>query len=268
MPTGNRPRSGHKAFAFTALDAEPGNAPFSRRTAILLRVPREPPSVMSLDDRIATFDLLRPLDPDPARPQTNEPVSVHVIDDDETVLFGTGFDSGAATLIDELEAYGGPDVIVCEHGDPDHYQALPTLLEAFPDATVAIPAPDVDALDDVGVEADVELEHDEVRWNVRTILIPGHTPGNMSFLHEDSGTLVVGDTFVHKNSFTAEPYDWSGDFAFIKSVLNDDTAEMYETTPILADYDFDCALLTHGLNVFEGAYGEFEKLLDDLDDLA
>lgn len=221
-----------------------------------------------LDDRFETLDLLRPLNPDPARPQTNEPVSVHVLDDDETVLFGTGFDSGADTLIAALEEYGGPDVIVCEHGDPDHYQALPTLLDAFPDATVAIPTQDADALADVDCEADVELEHDEVRWNVRMIHVPGHTPGNMSFLHEDSGTLVVGDTFVHVNSFTAEPYDWSGDFALIKSVLNDDTAEMYESTPILAEYDWDCALTTHGLNVFDGAFAEFEQLLGDIDELS
>ncbi|MFB6131681.1 MAG: MBL fold metallo-hydrolase [Salinigranum sp.] len=216
-----------------------------------------------LDDRVSTVDTLRPLEPDPKRPQTNEPVSVHVLNDEATVLFGTGFPAGVDRVVEELERVGGLDVIVVEHGDPDHFAALPDLLDVF-DATVAIPKQDADALDGVGVEPDVLLGHDEVRWGVRTIHVPGHTPGNMSFLHEDSGTLFVGDTVVHKNSFAAAPGDWSGSLATMKPPLNDDDEKTRENVAILTDYEFDVALLTHGLNVFGNALDEVETLVEDL----
>ena len=218
-----------------------------------------------LPDDIQSYDLLRPQNPDPARPQTNEPVSVHVLDGDETVLFGTGFNSSLETLIDHLESVRGPDAMVVEHGDPDHYAALPGLLDAFPDATVAIPTQDADVLVDFGVTPDVELEHDETRWGVRTIHVPGHTPGNMSFLHEESDTLFVGDTFVHRNSFAAAPGEWSGSFAPIKPQLNAADDETRRNIAILADYDFDRALVTHGLNTTNDARAELNALLADLD---
>lgn len=214
-------------------------------------------------DTITSLDLLRPQNPDPARPQTNEPVTVHIIDGPETVLFGTGFNSSVDTLCEVLDTYGGPDVIVVEHGDPDHYAALPALLNEY-DATVAIPRQDVDALESIGVTADVALEHGENRWGVETIHLPGHTPGNMSFLHAPSKTLIVGDTFVHRNSFAAAPGGWSGSFAPIKPSLNADDGQAREVIARLADYDFESARVTHGLNVLENARHELILLLDDL----
>lgn len=216
-----------------------------------------------LDERVHTFETLRPERPQPPRPRTNEPVSVHVLDDEEAVLFGTGFEAGVGRLIEELDALGGIEVVVVEHGDPDHFDALPSLIEAY-DPTVAVPAADADSLAMVDVSPDVELEHGEHRWGIETIHVPGHTPGNMSFLHDDSGTLYVGDTFVHKNSFAAAPGEWTGELAPIKPGLNDDDGAARSNISILLDYDFDVALVTHGLNVYEDAYDEVETLVDDL----
>lgn len=217
-----------------------------------------------LPDNVYSYDLLRPKY-NPNVPQTNEPVTVHVIDDEETVLFGTGFQSDYDRLRSELDEFDGPDVIVIEHADPDHYDSLPKLVEEYPDAQVAIPEQDVDEMQEaVGVDVDFELTHDEERWGIRTIHVPGHTPGNMAFLHEATGTLIVGDTFVHKNSFAAAPGDWSGTFAPVKPSLNADDEKTKANMDILLDYDFDAALLTHGLNVPEDAKPEVEKLVDDL----
>lgn len=217
-----------------------------------------------LPDDVYSYDLLRPKYDDSV-PQTNEPVSVHVVDGEETVLFGTGFESGFDRLSTELEAFGGPDVIVVEHADPDHYDALPALVDEYPDATVAAPELDVDELEAaVDVTVDVPLSHDEVRWGIRTIHVPGHTPGNMSFLHEASDALVVGDTFVHRNSFAAAPGDWSGTFAPVKPGLNADDEATRANVDVLLDYDFEAALLTHGLNAPTGAKPDVETLVDDL----
>lgn len=216
-----------------------------------------------LPDEIHTYDLLRPMNPEPPRPRTNEPVSVHVLDGDDTVLFGTGFESGLEQLVPALDAFGGPDVVVVEHGDPDHYDALPALVERY-DPTIAVPAQDAGALEDVGVTVDVALDDDETRWGVRTIHVPGHTAGNMSFLHEDTGTLFAGDTVVHSNSFAAAPGSWSGEFAPIKPSLNADNRAARENVSVLAEYSFDAALLTHGLNAYSDARSELDTLLEDL----
>lgn len=217
-----------------------------------------------LPANVYSYDLLRPKY-DKSIPQTNEPVSVHVIDDEQTVLFGTGFESDFDRLTMEIDEFDGPDVIVVEHADPDHYDALPALVKKYPDVEVAIPEHDVKEMQDaVGVDVDVLLTHDEVHWGIRTIHVPGHTPGNMSFLHKATDTLIVGDTFVHKNSFAAAPGDWSGTFAPVKPGLNADDEETKANMDILLDYDFDAALLTHGLNVPEDVKPEVETLVDDL----
>ncbi|QLG60314.1 MBL fold metallo-hydrolase [Halorarum salinum] len=217
-----------------------------------------------LPDNVYSYDLLRPKYNE-SLPQTNEPVSVHVVDDEQTVLFGTGFKSGFDHLTSELDKFGGPDVLVVEHADPDHYDALPALVEEYPEAKVAIPELDVEEMQDaVGVDVDIPLTHDEVRWGIRTIHVPGHTPGNMSFLHEATDTLIVGDTFVHKNSFAAASGEWPGTFAPVKASLNADDEETKANMDILLDYDFDAAFLTHGLNVPEHSKPEVKTLVDGL----
>lgn len=219
-----------------------------------------------LAENIHTYDLLRPSNPEPPRPMTNEPVSVHVLDGEQTVLFGTGFQSGFEKLTSKLDQLDGPDVIVVEHADPDHYDALPALVDRYEDTIVAIPELDVEEMKDaVNVEVDVPLTHNEVCWDIRTIHLSGHTPGNMSFIHENSDTLFVGDSFVHANSFAAAPGNWSGAFAPIKPSLSDDNEAARDNITMLEEYDFDAALVTHGLNVLEGAKGEVETLIDDLD---
>lgn len=215
------------------------------------------------DAAVHTFDTLRPARPSPPRPITNEPVSVHVLAAEETVLFGTGFASGAERLVADLEGLGGIDTVVVEHGDPDHYDALPALVEAF-DPTVAIPAADASALADVGVEPDRELVDGDVVGGARCIHVPGHTPGNSSFLHPATGTLFAGDTVVHRNSFAAAPGDWSGALAPIKPELNDDDAAARGNVAVLLAHDFESAYLTHGLNVYEDARAEVERLVGDL----
>lgn len=219
---------------------------------------------MTLPDGISTIDLLRPLNPTPPRPRTNEPVSVHLLTGPVTVLFGTGFTSGFDRLSSELDAVGGPDVVVVEHGDPDHYDALPAILDRY-DPLVAIPAADADVLTDIGITPDETLKDDEERWGIRTIHVPGHTPGNMSFLHEPTETLFAGDTVVHRNSFTAAPGEWSGELAPIKPSLNDDDRAARANIQRLADFDVERVLTTHGLNVFDHAERGIDRLIEDLE---
>ena len=197
---------------------------------------------------------------------TDEPVSCHVLVGDETVLFGTGHGASVDVVLEGLDRLGGVDVVVVEHGDPDHYGGLPSILERYDGVTVAMPAEDAAVLPKVyrRVRADFELTHDQAIAGVRAISVPGHTAGNMAFLDEDRDLLVVGDTVVHADSDIAAPGDWSGAFAPIDPVfsMRDDLAR--SNLVVLADYAFDAALVTHGPDVLEGAWAAYMALLDDL----
>lgn len=218
---------------------------------------------MQVSEGIHTFDLPRPRNPPAGAPSTREPIGVHVFDGEQTVLIGTGFSSSTEELVHYLDEFGGVDVVVVEHGDQDHFEAAPELIEAYEDAELAIPEEDAHVLDDLGVEPDVLLSHDEERWGLRVIHVPGHTPGNMSFLHEATGTLFVGDTFVHASSFSASDEDWSGSLALMRAQSNVDDVAARENVIILDEYDFEIALTTHGHNVTYRAGEAFDTMLQD-----
>lgn len=194
---------------------------------------------------------------------TTEPITSHVLDGQRTVLFGAGY----AESVDELASYvdriGSPDVVV-EHGHPDHYDGVGELAARY-DADVAIPKPDADALRNVDVVPDIELGHDEVRWvGIRIIHVPGHTPGNTTFLYEPTDTLITGDSVVHSASFIAAPGEWRGAFAPCVPELNADDEATRRNVERLLEYSVDSALVTHGPNVVGYARNELRVLLDDL----
>lgn len=203
----------------------------------------------------------------PWKPQTTEPVGCHLLDGECRILFGTGYGFSADRLIGKIEASGGIDVVVAEHGDPDHFGAIPALLEHFDDLTVAIPALDAAVLDKYYSELnpDVKLVDGAERWGLCSVLVPGHTPGNMAFVAEADGQLFAGDTFVHSKSELAADGDWSGDLAPIVSHYNKARTEDARTNiQRLADYEFDSIYLTHGNDVLTEGHAQLEVLLSDL----
>ncbi|HEY4453565.1 MAG TPA: MBL fold metallo-hydrolase [Pseudonocardiaceae bacterium] len=50
------------------------------------------------------------------------------------------------------------------------------------------------------VEPDGELVDGEVIGGLRVIHTPGHSPGHVALLHEDSRTLLVGDAIFHRGA--------------------------------------------------------------------
>jgi glyoxylase-like metal-dependent hydrolase (beta-lactamase superfamily II) len=78
------------------------------------------------------------------------------------------------------------------HGHWDHIQAVPAVRDAGYE--VGVTAADADMLPsyDFVIEDDSVISVGRVR--LRTIATPGHTPGSMCFLLEDSPVLLSGDT--------------------------------------------------------------------------
>lgn len=193
--------------------------------------------------------------------QYDEPLWVHVIERTMgTVLFGGGDESAADELV-EIARDHGVDAVVVEHGDGDHFGAVPALREAL-DVEVAVPAGDADALREAGVEVDRELTADDTYYGAECIAVPGHTPDNMAYLLED--VLVAGDTVAGSDSMFAAEGEWSGPLAPMTADFNHDDEQARRSISTLLDHEFEVVLVTHGSSVAEDGHGAVETLVEEL----
>jgi len=186
-----------------------------------------------------------------------EPLSVHVVEADETLLFGGG-DASTADELAEIAHDHDADIVIVEHGDPDHYMGVPRLRELG--VKVAVPEVDASRLRDDGIEPDVLLEPGVEYWGVEVVGAPGHTPGNAAYVYD--GVLVAGDTVVGADSEFARPSDSA--LSVIESDWNADDEDAVASVANLLEHDFEAVLVTHGSNVLENGKKEVEKLVEAL----
>jgi len=212
----------------------------------------------------------------------DDPLTVQVVETDEaTLMFGGGKEVTAEQQIDIATEHDGIDVVVVEHGDGDHFEAIPEMQEEL-DFRVAVPMGDVDVLEgrkawdrsgagksatisdeDTGIRADVLMRGGETNWGgVETIMAPGHTCDNMAFLYED--VLLAGDTVTGRYDREAD-FDWSGDLANLPPEQHVDPQAARESIRNLLNYDFEYLLTTHGPNVLEEPKRHVELLVEDLE---
>lgn len=212
------------------------------------------------------IDMPRPDIPAYLTASPEEPIGCHVVDGEETVLFGTGYAFSTDDLLSALDELGGVDVVVVEHADTDHYGAVPGVLDRYDDVTFAMAGNDAGGLLRVfeEIRPDVRLHDGDTRWGFRAISVPGHTFGNLAFADEARDLLIAGDTIVGSDSDIAGEGRWSGAFAPPADRFNANTEKAWDNLALLAPFDFDGALLTHGEDVLSDARDEFDKLLGDL----
>lgn len=79
---------------------------------------------------------------------------------------------------------------------------------------------------------------DLIAGGIRVIYTPGHTPGHVSLLHEDSGVLLVGDALVNLREVRFPP-PW----------LCTDAGLNARSADRLADLDFDVVAFAHGAEI-------------------
>lgn len=190
----------------------------------------------------------------------DEPLWVHVLETDRTVLFGGGVEEAAQQLVDIARDHC-VDLVVVEHGDGDHFGGIPALQDAL-DLEVAVPSGDETFLREAGIEPDRLLVAGEAFAGVEPIAAPGHTPDNMAYLSGD--TLVAGDTVAGAESMFAAAGEWSGALAPMTPDFNADDAQALESIPVLLEYDFERVLVTHGPSVETGGREAVETLVEDL----
>ncbi len=102
------------------------------------------------------------------------------------------------------------------------------------------------------VEADVLLKDGDSVGPLRVIATPGHTRGSCCFLHESSGTILVGDAL----RATVD-----GDVRVSPEIMNLDTAQAWKSAEIIAGEDFEAMLPGHGPPLLASAAERVRRLV-------
>ena len=86
---------------------------------------------------------------------------------------------------------------------------------------------------------------------LQVIHTPGHTPGHVSYLHQESGTLITGDSV----------FNFGFKIAWSLSAFCTNFNQSKETALKFLDLDFDTAAFTHGPHIQKGGKQKLKKFL-------
>jgi glyoxylase-like metal-dependent hydrolase (beta-lactamase superfamily II) len=160
----------------------------------------------------------------------------------------------------ELDSMGSKwddiKMIIITHAHGDHINNLAKVRE-LTDAEVVVGEGDEGALEErTGIAAEIVLGHGDVIGacgNIEIIHVPGHSPGNLCLYMPKYRAIIAGDTIFGDSEGTLEapPEKYCTDVVQAEKNLT-----------ILAGYDFDALLLSHGKNTYEGAKEKVLKLIE------
>lgn len=83
----------------------------------------------------------------------------------------------------------------------------------------------------------------DVAGGLRIVHTPGHTPGHVSLLHEDSGVLITGDAIFNMASRMRWPM----------AAVCSSASQNQQSAHILGELDYRVAAFTHGPEIRDGA---------------
>jgi glyoxylase-like metal-dependent hydrolase (beta-lactamase superfamily II) len=177
------------------------------------------------------------------------------------ILVDVGFTPEClANIQAELEFMGRDwsdiKMIIITHAHGDHMDNLPQV-KALTDAEVIIGYGDGEALlKETGVKPDVELEHGDLIGacgGVEIVHVPGHSNGNLCLYLRKHKAIIAGDTIFgdSEGNLEAPPEKYCSDVKMAWSNLK-----------ILADYDFNALLLSHGRNTYSSAKEKVLRLIE------
>jgi len=159
-------------------------------------------------------------------------------------------------LVSMDSKWGDIKMIIITHAHGDHINNLAKVRE-LTDAEIVIGEGDENALEErTGISADIVLDQGDVIGacgNIEIIHVPGHSPGNLSLYMHKHKALIAGDTIFGDSEGTLEapPEKYCTDVHMAAKNLI-----------ILAEYDFDALLLSHGKNTYENAKEKVMKLIE------
>ncbi len=147
-------------------------------------------------------------------------------------------------------------LIIITHAHGDHINNLAQVKE-LTDAEVVIGEGDEEALEQrTGIYPEIVLGHGDVIGacgNIEMIHVPGHSPGNLCLYFPRYKAILAGDTIFGDSEGTLEapPEKYCTDVDLAAKNLS-----------ILAEYDFEALLLSHGKNTYKDAKEKVLKLIE------
>ncbi len=145
-------------------------------------------------------------------------------------------------------------MIIITHAHGDHINNLAQVRE-LTDAEVVIRDGDEDALEErTGVKAEIVLGQGDVVGacgNIEIIHVPGHSPGSL-YMNKHRA-IIAGDTIFG---------DSEGILEAPPEKYCTDVVQAAKNLSMLAEYDFDALLLSHGKNTYVGAKEKVLKLIE------
>ena len=178
------------------------------------------------------------------------------------ILVDVGFtplcqDNIEAELDEMNKKWDDVKMIIITHAHGDHIDNLPQMRE-LTGAEVVVGEGDEDKLfERTGVMADVVLGHGDLIGacgGVEIVHVPGHSDGNLCLYLRGFGAVIAGDTIFG---------DSEGNLEAPPEKYCDDVVEASRNLRILADYEFDALLLSHGRNTLAGAREKVLRLIEE-----
>jgi len=147
-------------------------------------------------------------------------------------------------------------MIIITHAHGDHINNIQQVKEAT-GAEIAIGYGDEDRLEErTGVSADILFDTGDILdacGKIEFIRVPGHSDGNLCLYLHKHKAIIAGDT-IFGNS--------DGDLMAPPEKYCKDAEAAAKNLKILADYDFDALLLSHGKNTYKGAKKKVLELIE------
>jgi glyoxylase-like metal-dependent hydrolase (beta-lactamase superfamily II) len=91
----------------------------------------------------------------------------------------------------------------------------------------------------------------DIAGGLRIVHTPGHTPGHVSLLHEDSGVLITGDAIFNMASRMRWPL----------AAICTSARQNKQSAHVLGELDYSLAAFTHGPEIREGAREKIRAFL-------
>lgn len=82
-----------------------------------------------------------------------------------------------------------------------------------------------------------------IAGGIRVVHTPGHSPGHVSLLHEDSGVLITGDAIFNMNARMTWPL----------AAVCSNAAQNKQSAHVLAELEYTVAAFTHGPEIRDNA---------------
>ena len=172
---------------------------------------------------------------------TDDFVNVYLVETGEgIVLVDAGLESTWRHVYDVLRGMGRSPgdivAVIVTHHHWDHVGSLRRFVEDTGARVIAHWREAGLVEREAGVRVDVKVEDGDTVYGLRIIHTPGHTPGHIALLHENSRSLFTGDLV----------YERAGELEEIPHRYSVDPMENRRSILKLANYEFENLLPAHG----------------------